>query len=119
MLPSGSISDERFGPADSARIPPTPGRRSPGEAELLVSSDLTAVTSELTPHHQMRTAIEIVEAYLSGLRNGNLDRTPFAPDLTYESPLLPKMTGEAAIQRLSSLLPELSSIRVKRHIVEG
>lgn len=69
--------------------------------------------------------IQVVEAYLNGLGNKDLSRVPFAPDFTYESPLLPalvgqpRLVGQEAIDFLSGLFPVILEVRVKQHIVEG
>lgn len=69
--------------------------------------------------------IEVVESYLNGLGGKDLSRVPFAPDFTYESPLLPalvgqpRLTGRAAIEFLTGLFPAITGVRIKQHIVEG
>lgn len=64
--------------------------------------------------------IKVVEDYLDGLRRKDLSQIAFAPDVTFESPLSPKLTGERAVVGfLSGLLPAIKDIRVKQHIVEG
>jgi hypothetical protein len=68
----------------------------------------------------MRTAIEIVEALLHGLRTKDPGIAPLAPDVVLEGALSTRrlVGGEVAkfLSRLSSLVDE---IRVERHIVEG
>ena len=68
----------------------------------------------------MRTAIEIVEALLHGLRTKDRGIAPLAPDVVLEGALPPRrlVGGEVAkfLSRLSSLVDE---IRVERHIAEG
>ncbi len=69
--------------------------------------------------------VEIVEAYLNGLGSKDFSRVPFADDFTYESPLLPtlvgqqRLIGQAAVQFLEGLFPEIEGVRIKQHIVEG
>ena len=64
--------------------------------------------------------ITVVEGYLDGLKKKDLSRVAFAPDVTFESPLSPKLTGErAVVDFLSGLFPAINDIRVKQHIVEG
>ncbi len=64
--------------------------------------------------------IKVVEGYLDGLRRKDLGEVAFAPDVTFESPLSPKLTGEPAVAEfLAGLFPAIKDIRVKRHIVEG
>lgn len=62
----------------------------------------------------------VVERYLSGLKNKNLSQVPFAPDVSFESPLTPKLTGkERVVECLTGLFPAIKDIRIKQHIVEG
>jgi len=64
--------------------------------------------------------IKVVDDYLDGLRRKDLSRVAFALDVTFESPLSPKLTGErAVVDFLSGLFPAIKDIRVKQHIVEG
>ncbi len=52
----------------------------------------------------MRSAIEIVEACLHGVRTKHLERAPVAPDVA---------------ELLSGLLPLIIDLRIERYIVEG
>jgi hypothetical protein len=64
--------------------------------------------------------ISVVEKYLDGLRRKDLSGVPFAPDVTFESPLSPKLTGEREVVGfLSGMFPAIKDIRVIQHIVEG
>ncbi len=63
--------------------------------------------------------IAVVEAYLKGLGAGSFSRVPFAPDVTYESPLTPKLSGEKAINFLKGLFPIIKGVEIKQHVVEG
>ena len=64
--------------------------------------------------------IKIVEGYLDGLRKKDLSDVAFAPDVTFESPLSAKLSGEQAVTAfITGLFPAIRDIRVKRHIVEG
>ncbi len=64
--------------------------------------------------------ITIVEGYLDGLRRKDLSQVAFDPNVTFEGPLSPKLTGErAVVDFLSGLFPAIKDIRVKQHIVEG
>lgn len=64
--------------------------------------------------------VQAVEAYLQGLKDKNLSKVPFASDVTFESPLSPKLTGpEAVTEFLTGLFPAIKDVRVKQHIVEG
>ncbi len=64
--------------------------------------------------------VKPVESYLRGLKDKDLSAVPFAPDVTFESPLSPKLNGaEAVVQFLTGLFPAIKDVRVKQHIVEG
>jgi hypothetical protein len=64
--------------------------------------------------------IQVVESYLHGLKSKDLSQVPFAPDVTFEGPLSPKITGIPAVREfLTGLFPAVRDIRVKRHISEG
>src|SRR6266852_912689 len=65
-------------------------------------------------------AVKPVESYLQALKNKDLSAAPFAPDVTFESPLSPKLTGaKAVIEFLTGLFPAIKDIRIRHHIVEG
>jgi hypothetical protein len=67
----------------------------------------------------------VVESYIHGLGRRDFSRVPFAPDFTYESPLLmatigePRLIGQQAIDYLSGLFPVIRGTQVKQHVVEG
>jgi hypothetical protein len=64
--------------------------------------------------------IAVVESYLLGLKRKDLSQVPFAPEVTFESPLSPKIVGgPAVIEFLTGLFPAIIDIRIKRHISEG
>jgi hypothetical protein len=63
--------------------------------------------------------IAVVESYIHGLGNGDFSNVPFAEDVSYESPLTPKRTGQEAIAFLSALFPIMQGADVQQHIVEG
>ncbi len=63
--------------------------------------------------------IAAVEAYLKGLGARDFSRVPFAPDVAYESPLTPKLSGEKAINFLKGLFPIIKGVEIKQHVVEG
>ena len=63
---------------------------------------------------------EAVESYLNGLKQKDLSNVPFAPDVTFESPLSPKLEGkEQVVEFLTGLFPAINDIRIQRHIAEG
>lgn len=64
--------------------------------------------------------IAVVERYLKGLREKDLSEVPFAPDVVFESPLSPQVTGAAPVQELlAGLFPAIRDVRIHRHIAEG
>ena len=65
-------------------------------------------------------AIEIIERYLDALQRGNVNDVPFAPDVTFESPLGPRAAGrEAVLDALRGMLPAVLGVEVRDHIAEG
>jgi ketosteroid isomerase-like protein len=63
--------------------------------------------------------VGIVQTYLDGLRQGDLSRTPLAPDVTYESPLSPMIAGREAVAFLEGLRPVIKDLRLRQSVVEG
>jgi len=64
--------------------------------------------------------VAVVESYLRGLKDKDLSGVPLAPDVTFEGPLTPKITGENAVRDfLNSLFPVIRDTRIKRHVPEG
>ncbi len=63
--------------------------------------------------------IQVVESYIYGLGSGDFSKVPFAPDVTYESPISPRRTGQEAIDFLTGLFPIMRGSEIKEHIVEG
>jgi hypothetical protein len=64
--------------------------------------------------------VATVEAYLNCFVNKNLSQVPFAEDVTFEGPRMPKLTGrQTVLGFLAAVLPAVKSIQVKQHIVEG
>ena len=65
-------------------------------------------------------SIAVVESYLNGLANKDLSSVPFAPGITFEGPLVPKLAGrETIVGFLTSILPFIKGIEIKQHIVDG
>ena len=65
-------------------------------------------------------AIEVVERYLDALRTGQLTDVPFAPDVTFESPLTAQVTGrDAVLEALRGILPAVLDVTVRHHIADG
>lgn len=48
-----------------------------------------------------------------------VDRLPIDPEFTVESPLVPKLSGQAAMDYVKATAAETKSVRVVQHIVEG
>lgn len=69
----------------------------------------------------MRTElIKPVELYLRGLGAKNLSGIPFADDVSFESPLSPKITGVKAVTEfLTGLFPAIKGVDVNRFVVEA
>lgn len=64
--------------------------------------------------------IAVVESYLNGLVRKDLSSVPFAPGMTFEGPLMPKLAGrETIVGFLTSILPFIRGIEIKQHIVDG
>jgi hypothetical protein len=64
--------------------------------------------------------IAVVERYLNGLARKDLSSVPFAADMTFEGPLMPKLAGrETIVGFLTSILPLIRGIEIKQHIVDG
>lgn len=65
-------------------------------------------------------AVEAVESYMDGLRRKDLSKVPFAPSVSFESPLSPHIVGVKAVTEfLTGVFPVIKDIRVKQHIVEN
>lgn len=64
--------------------------------------------------------IAVVEAYLDCFATKDPSKVPFAEDVTFEGPRMPKLAGRQTILGfLTTILPMIKSIDVKQHIVEG
>jgi hypothetical protein len=63
--------------------------------------------------------VALVESFLDCRASGELDRLPVGPELTVESPLTPKLSGEAAMAYVKAVAAGTKGIRVVQHIVEG
>jgi glyoxylase I family protein len=65
-------------------------------------------------------AREAALKYFDGLRTGNLEEIPFAPDVRFESPLTPNLQGAADVRVfLRGVLPAILDVRVLQVIAEG
>lgn len=64
--------------------------------------------------------IGVVARYLKGLIDKDLTSVPLAANISFEGPLMPKLTGRDTILGfLNSLSPMIKDIQVKQHIVDG
>jgi hypothetical protein len=64
--------------------------------------------------------VAVVEAYLDCFATKDLSKVSFAEDATFEGPRMPKLTGRATVLGfLTQILPMVSGIQLKQHIVEG
>jgi len=65
-------------------------------------------------------AIAVVEAYSNGLAKKDLSKVPFAPDITFEGPRVPRLIGrKRVVGFLTSILPLLRHIHIQQHLVDG
>jgi hypothetical protein len=63
--------------------------------------------------------IDVVERYINGLGSRDFSQAVLAPDITYESPISPKRTGQEVIDFLSGLFPIITGVKIREHMVEG
>ncbi len=63
--------------------------------------------------------VAVVEQFLHCMARNQIDRLPIGPDLTVESPLVPKLSGEAAMDYVKAVGANMKGIQVVQHIVEG
>jgi SnoaL-like domain len=64
--------------------------------------------------------IGVVDRYFKGLIDKDLTSVPFAANISFEGPLMPKLTGrDTILDFLNSILPMIKGIHVKQHIVDG
>ena len=65
-------------------------------------------------------AVEVVESYLRALQTGQLDDLPLAADVTFESPLVERVSGrDAVLDALRGLLPAVRGVTLRDHISDG
>jgi limonene-1,2-epoxide hydrolase len=65
-------------------------------------------------------ALPVVETYLRALAAKDISAAPLHPDVTFESPLSPKIQGlEAVRQVFAGFFPAVTGIHVVRHIANG
>lgn len=65
-------------------------------------------------------SLDVVTRYIDALQSGDLDRVPFADDVTFESPLAPRVSGRAAVlDVLRGMLPVIETLTVRDVLVDG
>lgn len=63
--------------------------------------------------------VAVVEAFLTCIASKDLARLPVDSDLTVQSPLIPKVSGQAAMEYVKAVSAAVKAIQVRQHIVEG
>jgi limonene-1,2-epoxide hydrolase len=63
--------------------------------------------------------VAVVESFLDCVVRKDFDRLPIAPDYTAQSPLTPKLSGQAAVDYLRNVAQAIKAIRIEQHVVEG
>lgn len=64
--------------------------------------------------------VAVVESYLKSLLTKDLADAIFATDITFEGPLMPKLSGrETILAFLRRILPLIRDIKIKQHITDG
>jgi catechol 2,3-dioxygenase-like lactoylglutathione lyase family enzyme len=64
--------------------------------------------------------IDALMAYFDGLRRKDVDEVPFSPDVQFESPLSPAITGAQSVRDfLKSILPALTDVRLHQVLSDG
>jgi glyoxylase I family protein len=65
-------------------------------------------------------SLEVVARYLDALTTGDFDSVPLANDVSFESPLAPRVSGRAAVlDVLRGMRPVIERLTVRDHIAEG
>jgi hypothetical protein len=64
--------------------------------------------------------IEIAEAFLHGLGAKDLSQVPFAPDVTLECAITPKLKGiESVLEFLEGVFSVIKEVRVQQSVADG
>jgi glyoxylase I family protein len=64
--------------------------------------------------------VEIAESYFRGLGQKDFTHVPFAPDLVFESPLTPRLSGAKAVREfLEAVFPVIKGVRIQQAIADG
>jgi SnoaL-like protein len=65
-------------------------------------------------------AIEIAEGYFRGLNAKDLSRVPFAPDVVFECPITPKLSGVSAVlEFLEGVFSVIKDVRLRQCVPDG
>ena len=59
--------------------------------------------------------VAVVESFLNCMASDELDRLPIDPEFTVESPLIPKLSGQAAMEYVKAVAASTTGIRVVQH----
>jgi hypothetical protein len=63
--------------------------------------------------------VALVESFLDCVVRKELDRLPITPGYAAESPMSPRLSGQAAVEYLRGVAAGIKGIQIKQHIVEG
>lgn len=64
--------------------------------------------------------LDVVACYLNALQSGDLDSVPLADNVSFESPLAPRISGRAGVlEVLRGMLPVIQKLTVRDHIADG
>jgi hypothetical protein len=64
--------------------------------------------------------VAVIESFFACITGKALDGLPIDPEITFQSPLIPELSGEeAARSYLQAVSATVTGIRVVQHIVEG
>lgn len=64
--------------------------------------------------------IETVESYFRALNAKDLSQVSFAPDVVFESPITPRLTGiRSVLEFLEGVLSVIKEVRVKQCVADG
>jgi glyoxylase I family protein len=64
--------------------------------------------------------LDVVARYLDALQSGDLDSVPLADQVSFESPLTPRISGRAGVlEVLRGMLPVIQKLTVRDHIADG
>jgi hypothetical protein len=90
------------------------------EKDLRMSSFIVYAEPYLGEPMPRSENVAVVESYLNGLASKDLSSVPFAPGVTFEGPLMPKLAGrETVVGFLTSIFPFIKDIEIKQHLVDG